>query len=125
MIYTIHRLDNRFSYRDFFSHYIGFSSSMYNRQGPLHFNNAISWFTDTYGWSAEVRQYEKMMQWVASSNMINQQPFANRRATGIFAEPPNHCNKHWSWSNHYTDLRIYVASDQELGFFKLANDRAS
>jgi hypothetical protein len=32
---------------------------------------------------------------------------------------PAYCNPHWSWTNGYDDLRIYVSSSTELVFFKL------
>jgi hypothetical protein len=86
--------------------------------GPLKFNDAMRWFTDTYGWSAEIRDYSKMQkwtrqatQWMGSSRL--------QTAQGILEQMPDHCNSHWSWTNGYDDLRIYVASDRELNFFLL------
>jgi hypothetical protein len=48
------------------------------------------------------------------------------RVTGGWAQRPpktlpDVCNTHWSWTNGYNDLRIYVASDKELTFFQLAH----
>jgi hypothetical protein len=116
MKYEIAKLDGRFTYRDLFEYYIKFSNSMTRGQGPLHFNSVLEWFRDTYGWSAEIRQYSNMMNWnTASRNVMNQFP----KATGILGELPDCCNSHWSWTNGYDDLRIYVASDRELNFFLL------
>ena len=116
MKYEIAKLDGRFTYRDLFEYYIKFSNSMTRGHGPLHFNSVLEWFRDTYGWSAEIRQYNNMMAWTtASRNVMNQFP----KATGILSELPDCCNSHWSWTNGYDDLRIYVASDRELNFFQL------
>jgi hypothetical protein len=116
MKYEIAKLDGRFTYRDLFEYYIKFSNSMTRGHGPLHFNSVLEWFRDTYGWSAEIRQYNNMMAWTtASRNVMNQFP----KATGILSELPDCCNSHWSWTNGYDDLRIYVASDRELNFFLL------
>ena len=116
MKYEIAKLDGRFTYRDLFEYYIKFSNSMTRGHGPLHFNWVLEWFRDTYGWSAEIRQYNNMMAWTtASRNVMNQFP----KATGILSELPACCNSHWSWTNGYDDLRIYVASDRELNFFQL------
>lgn len=116
MKYEIAKLDGRFTYRDLFEYYIKFSNSMTRGHGPLHFNAVLEWFRDTYGWSAEIRQYNNMMAWTtASRNVMNQFP----KATGILSELPDCCNPAWSWTNGYDDLRIYVASDRELNFFQL------
>ena len=116
MKYEIAKLDGRFTYRDLFEYYIKFSNRMAVDHGPLKFNDVMKWFSDTYGWSAEIRQYNNMMSWTtASRNVMNQFP----KATGILSELPDCCNSHWSWTNGYDDLRIYVASDRELNFFQL------
>ena len=119
MHYEIVKLDNRFGHRNLFDYYIKFSPSMTQRHGPLCFNKALQWFTETYGWSAEVRQYDAIMRWVATNTMIQQPGFPTKLATGVLDEKPQFCNRYWSWSNGYKDLRIYVHSDRELAFFKL------
>lgn len=91
---------------------------MSSGQGPLRFNQAQKWFTDTYGWSAEVRQYDEIVKWNTKSVPL-------MRAKGGWISPmpedlPDVCNPHWSWTNVYGDLRIYVATDKELSFFQLA-----
>ena len=122
MKYKICRLDGRFSYRDYFEYYIGFSSRMTSGQGPLQFNHALKWFMDTYGWSAEVRDYMKIMQWTQGPT----QTFWNhvnlaRTAASVLTERSEHCNPYWSWTNGHDDLRIYVASSKELAFFRLSH----
>ncbi len=119
MKYRIIKLDGRFSYRKWFEYYIGFSGSMNTGHGPLHFNDATKWFMNTYGWSAEIRQYDKIMKWVDASRSISSQPWSGRSAQGILTEPPEHCNPYWSWTNGYDDLRIYVKSSAETAFFQL------
>jgi hypothetical protein len=120
MKYEIVKLDGRYAYRDWFEYCIKFSNRMAVDHGPLQFNDALKWFFDTYGWSAEIRDYSKMQKWVTNSQLIARQPSAHGLALGILTEPPDHCNPHWSWTNGYDDLRIYVASDRELAFFQLA-----
>ena len=118
MKYEIIRMDGRFTYRDLFEYAIKFSNRMAVDQGPLQFNDALRWFNETYGWSAEIRDYSKMQKWTVQ----NTQWMGNLRklqASGILEETPDHCNPHWSWTNGYDDLRIYVATDAELNFFTL------
>lgn len=118
MKYEIQRLDGRFTYRDLFEYCIKFSNNMAIGQGPLQFNNAMRWFLDTYGWSAEIRGYDKMLKWTAGTT-VNGYLRSKMMSKGIMAQRPDHCNPHWSWTNGYDDLRIYVASDAELNFFQL------
>lgn len=120
MKYTVTRLDGRYSYRDWFEYYIGFSGRMSNHHGPKFFNDALKWFFNTYGWSAEIRQYDQINKWTQVSRQVNGIMLA-RPAGAILTEPSPYCNPHWSWTNHYSDLRVYVAGDQELAFFQLAN----
>jgi hypothetical protein len=119
MRYEIIRLDGRYTYRDLFEYCIKFSNRMAVDQGPKEFNDALKWFFDTYGWSAEIRDYSKMQKWTDNSRLIVGQAWASRLAAGIMTELPGHCNPHWSWTNGYDDLRIYVKSAAELGFFQL------
>lgn len=110
MKYEIQRLDGRFTYRDLFQYTIKWPNRMSNRQGPINFTRVQKWFSDTYGWSAEVRQYADIRSWVETNN---------RFMKGQAVEMPEECSKHWSWTNGYEDLRIYVATDRELNFFQL------
>lgn len=120
MKYTVQKLDRRFTYCDWFKYYIGFSSAMSNYQGPLEFTRAQLWCFQTFGWSAEIRQYDKILKWVDQRN------YAPRGITSLAPEKierPEECNVHWSWTNGYDDLRIYLATDKELAFFQLANQQ--
>ena len=116
MRYTVHTLDGRFRYNRWFQYYVGFSNNMGFSLGPEHYNHALKWCMDTYGWSAEVREYEGIYQWYHQSV-----PFI--RGKGVVKQPPETipdcCNPHWSWSNGISNLRIYLASDAELAFFQL------
>jgi hypothetical protein len=118
MKYEISKLDGRYTYRDLFEYCIKFSNRMAVHHGPLQFNLALEWFRDTYGWSAEIRDYSKMRNWTvqATTWLGNRQIQA---ASGILEHTPAHCNPYWSWTNGYDDLRIYVRSDAELNFFRL------
>lgn len=118
MKYSVQKLDGRFTYRDLFEYCIKFSNRMAVDRGPLQFNNALEWFRNTYGWSAEIRDYSKMQKWTqqATAWLGSRQI---QKASGVLEDLPAHCNPHWSWTNGYDDLRIYVASDQELSMFVL------
>jgi hypothetical protein len=117
MKYEIAKLDGRFTYRDLFEYYIKFSNRMAVDHGPLKFNDAMRWFTDTYGWSAEIRDYNKMHKWTQQTTQWMGSRF--QASQGVLEQLPDHCNSHWSWTNGYDDLRIYVATDKELNFFQL------
>ena len=118
MKYDIVKLDGRFTYRELFAYCIKFSNRMAVDHGPLKFNDAMRWFTDTYGWSAEIRDYNKMHKWTQQTTQWMGFPRL-QAASGLLEEVPDHCNPHWSWTNGYDDLRIYVRSDAELNFFQL------
>lgn len=115
MKYTITKLDGRYSYRDNFEFYLGFSGTMARQKGPIAFNDAMCWFTDRYGWSAEIKQWHHIARWTNTQNL------GLNIVAGIFQEPSTHCNLSWSWSNQRSDLRIYIASEKELAFFQLAH----
>ena len=115
MKYTVVRLDGRYSYRKDFEFYLGFSMTMVRQQGPIYFNDAITWFTARYGWSAEIRQWHNIERWTSP------QKLGLPIASGILAQPSVYCNPYWSWSNSHADLRIYLASEQELAFWQLAH----
>jgi hypothetical protein len=116
MRYSVHTLDGRFRYQRWFQYYIGFSDSMGISLGPEHYNQCLQWFMHTYGWSAEVREYEEIYNWYYQSV-----PFISARGITKLSPPglPECCNPHWSWSNGISKLRIYVASESELAFFQL------
>ena len=132
MKYTIQRLDGRHSYNHLFEYYIGFGNRMSNNQGPLNFAHVQKWFTETYGWSAEIRQYSDILEWTRVNNSVSiamRQKFGThplfKQRPSQLKDMPSICNPIWSWTNGYNDLRIYVQSDQELVFFQLASPLTS
>ena len=119
MIYRLHRLDGRHSHHDRFQYYLGFSTGMADRSGPLHFNDAMAWCVQTWGWSAEVNQTARILCW---TQQIAIMWIPNAPASGISGHPPDHCNPSWSWSNQIQPgLRIYLRDDAELSWFQLAH----
>ena len=115
--YTIKQMDGRFSYREWFSIYISFSGTMFRQQGPWYFAQAQKWFVRTYGWSAEIKQYAEMHRWLGVQGQMTH--FPNYRPLALDAGIEEVCNPHWSWSNQYNDLRIYLQGDKELAFWEL------
>ena len=123
MKYTVQKLDGRFTYRDWFEYLIAFPGRMANKQGPLNFTRTQKWFTETYGWSAEIRQYADIYNFHITTSKLNNYrtgPLAPK-LSGQLLELPPECNPYWSWTNghQYPDLRIYVKGDAELAFFRL------
>jgi hypothetical protein len=119
MKYKVNTLDGRFKYRKWFKYYIGFSTSMINDQGPMQFNRALQWFFDTYGWSAEIRQWTEIRSWYI--NGIPMMAIKGGRIRPDLEILPSECNMNWSWTNGMGDLRIYIKGDAELAFFQLAH----
>ena len=111
MRYKIVRLDGRWSFRKYFEHAIIFPGRMSNSQGPQHFAEAQKYFFDTYGWSAEIRQWADIREYY--HNVWN---YTKPSGPGIM---PECVNPNWSWTNGYEDLRIYVKSQSELMLFTL------
>ena len=111
MRYKIVKLDGRWSYRKYFEYAIIFSNRMSTWNGPMHFVTAQKYFFDAYGWSAEIRQWADIKQYLS---MIHQ--YSN---PGLEPALPDAVNTNWSWTNGYEDLRIYVKSQQELTLFTL------
>jgi len=122
MKYNIQQLDGRHSYHRWFQYYAGFSPRMTSNKGPLHFTRAQQWCFQTWGWSAEVRQWDDIYRWTANSVPMM------RLNKGFVHQPtpsnlPEECNPYWSWTNGTTaggELRLYFKSDAELAFFQLA-----
>ena len=111
MKYKIVKLDGRWSYRKYFEYAIIFSNRMSAWNGPMHFAEAQKYFFDTYGWSAEIRQWAEIREY--HQNVWN---YVKPNPPGIM---PECVNAYWSWTNGYEDLRIYVKSPQELTLFRL------
>ena len=111
MKYKIVKLDGRWSYRKYFEYAVIFTNRMNTWNGPLHFANAQKYFFDTYGWSAEIRQWADIKEYTSNIfKYIGSNPPP---------EMPECVNSYWSWTNGYEDLRIYVKSPQELTLFQL------
>lgn len=118
MKYTVQKLDGRYSYSRFFKYYIGFSHRMSNGLGPLAFTQAHKWMIDTYGWSAEIRQWDEIQQWYNKSVPLMAVHGGWARSSKIL---PEECNSLWSWTNGTDNLRVYLKGDAELAFFQLAH----
>ena len=106
MKYSIKQLDGRYTHRAFFEYCAEFSR---NQLGPLDFHNAMAWMIETYGYSAEVRDF----MWIRS--MLQKRQQFNVPDSDV----PAFINPLWSWSNGGPELRLYFATDKELSFFKL------
>jgi len=122
MKYNIQQLDGRHSYHRWFQYYAGFSPRMTSNKGPLHFTRAQQWCFQTWGWSAEVRQWDDIYRWTANSvpMMRLNKCFVHQPTPSNL---PEECNPYWSWTNGTTaggELRLYFKSDAELAFFQLA-----
>jgi hypothetical protein len=66
MKYKIVKLDGRWSYRKYFEYAIIFSNRMSVWNGPLNFTEAQKHFFDTYGWSAEIRQWADIKTYLSN-----------------------------------------------------------
>jgi len=120
MKYKLQRMDGRHSYRRWFQYYIGFRSSMNYDQGPIQFAQVQRWFFNTYGWSAEIRQWADIYRWTAMGLQTSVRPYYTEDE--VMKNLPDVCNPSWSWTNGTgNDLRIYLAGDPELAFFQLAH----
>lgn len=111
MKYKIRKLDGRYSYREYFKYCIVFPNVQLSYRYVEHFNNALQWFAQTYGPSTEIRMWKDILDHRNrfGAVLLNEEPL------------PEYVNFNWSWTNGYDDLRIYIKSEKELGFFKLAN----
>lgn len=119
MQYQLHQLDGRHSHNDRFQYYLGFPTQMTNRSGPLHFNDAMTWFINNFGWSAEIHQICKIEAWTTNAKTWNH---LINLSSDLLDNSPDYCNQHWSWTNTIGhDLRIYVRGDQELAWFQLSH----
>lgn len=111
MQYKIRKLDGRYTHREYFEYCLIFLPQMApNHKGVLWFNDIQQWFTRTYGYTAEIRDWSAMLRYYHSfRNYLDD------------TDLPDYVNFHWSWTNGYDDLRIYVKGTKELTMFKLAN----
>ncbi len=117
MKYDVIKLDRRYRMHKWFQWAISFSGRMSLNQGPLHFDAALNWCFRTYGWSAEIRQYEDIREWFGRTN-----PWL---MPSDELSMPDSINPQWSWTNGIKgESRIYLASDKELSFFCIAHPRS-
>ena len=110
MKYRIQSLDRRFSYNDRFEILISFDPIANSERSILEFNRALQWMIQTWGWSAEVKQY---------FYLVNNQKLWG--LLGVNNQLPEICNPNWTWSNGFDDMRIYLKTQQELAFFQIAH----
>ena len=110
MKYHVQPLDRRFSYNDRFELFISFGEDANKERSILNFNQALQWMIQTWGWSAEVRQYYELVKRQTLWGLLGQN-----------SQLPEICNTNWTWSNGFDDLRIYLKTQQELAFFQLAH----
>ena len=110
MKYHVQPLDRRFSYNDRFEILISFGEDANKERSILNFNQALQWMIQTWGWSAEVRQYYELVKRQTLWGLLGQN-----------SQLPEICNTNWTWSNGFDDLRIYLKTQQELAFFQLAH----
>lgn len=124
MKYNLHYTDRRHRYNQWFFCYITFSKYMNEDAGPLNFCTAMDWFTEKFGKSCEVRQWEEMNRWGSIPHnmalMSLSTPSMTHLTDATASKMKEFTNHHWSWSNGTDNLRIYIRSKEELSFFRLA-----
>ena len=120
MKYKLHYTDRRHRYHPWFFCYISFSKHMGQDVGPLNFCKALDWFTEKYGTSSEVRQWQEMKDWQVITKRVASATNAYYTNDEVTDNIEKYVNPHWSWSNGTEDLRIYISSEKELSFFHLS-----
>lgn len=121
--YKIHKLDSRYNFHQYFAYYIGFSHTTPQTKASLAFWRAQRWFSETYGFSAEIHSWDEIRrsaQFSQRSGMWRKTILSQAWIEEIDADDV--LNIAWSWSigREAKDYRIYCASDREVAFFKLA-----
>jgi hypothetical protein len=106
MKYYVKKLDGRYAHNRHFDYCVEFSR---NQFGPVEFHTAMAWMIETYGYSAEVRDF----MWIRS--MLEKRQQFNVPNSNV----PAFINPLWSWTNGSNNLRLYMKSEKELSFFKL------
>ena len=112
MQYITKKLDGRYSHKKYFKYCVEFSKK---QQGPLQFHTVTKWMIETYGYAAEIRDWQYILDLHEQHRSFN---ITNDNT-------PDVVNFNWSWTNGYNDLRIYIKGDKELSFFKLKWPRES
>ena len=106
--FKIKKLDGRFSYADDFKYMLCYNRNMRVGESPLLFSQHLEWFTNTYGWTMNIELWDEAKTWY------------QLKSKAIGPEyTPDHVNSHWSFCTRFRELRIYVAGEPELEFFRL------
>lgn len=106
MKYSVKKLDGRYAYNNYFEYCIEFPRGQW---GPIEFHTAMGWMIETYGYSAEVRDFMYIRGMLLKRQQFN---VPN-------SDAPYFVNQLWSWTNGSESLRIYMKSEKEVSFFKL------
>jgi hypothetical protein len=106
MKYDVKKLDGRYAHNAHFDYCIEFPR---NQFGPVEFHTVMQWMIETYGYSAEVRDFMWIRSMLAKRQQFNV-PNSN---------VPKFINPLWSWTNGSENLRMYLKGEKELSFFKL------
>ena len=106
MKYSVKKLDGIYSYNNYFEYCIEFPRSTF---GPLEFHTALMWMIETYGYSAEIRDFMYIRGMMLKRQQFNVPD----------SDTPQFVNHVWSWTNGSDNLRIYLKTEKEVSFFKL------
>lgn len=109
MNYKVIKLDNRYTYHEYFSHVIEFTrnsrSRSYNSAGIIDFDQARRWFSKKFELSFAVETWRELYDlWAVHTPG---------------AEMPNH---NWTYSLTYNSYRIYT-NPAALDWFILSNPK--
>ncbi len=121
--FNIVELDARYNHYQDFKYIIEMSGIAPREVRALEFWRLVQWFQSTYGYSAEIRSWGAITRFETRA----------RKVSGLWRktqlgklDPPlectDVCSPHWSYSigRAGDEFRIYVATDQELAFFRLS-----
>jgi|TARA_R110000772_G_scaffold256695_1_gene373323 hypothetical protein len=106
MKYTVKKLDGRYAYNNYFEYCVEFPR---NQFGPVEFHTVMAWMVETYGYSAEVRDFMYIR-----SMLLKRQQFNVPNS-----DAPDFVNQQWSWTNGSENLRVYLKNEPMLTLFKL------
>ena len=106
MRYIVKKLDGRYAYNNYFEYVIEFPRNSF---GPMDFHTCLGWMIETYGYSAEVRDFMYIRGMLKKRQQFNVPD----------SDTPAFVNQTWSWTNGSDNLRLYMKSEKEVSFFKL------
>ena len=116
------KLDARYNYKKYFGYMIEVQGIGNSALKAVEFNRVKQWFEQTYGHSAEVRDWVNI---VGYFNFTQAASTLWRKKLPVQQEemPLDIISEHWSWTNgrYGEDHRIYCASEKEVAFFRLAH----